>query len=517
VYSYFLCRTDSAFYFLISFLSNILPVSGMPSVPSVLRRGVQPQMHRDEFADARGLVDTFYDVLGEENTAWFTVDSHGESTHTPFISRSPDEALQWICGNSNKKDFLRRVNQIYLDFENPLPDEMNTENDDELMQDADREETAAAAKPSKKAGQPAGTTRARNKAVRDRVLVKMAETWGKDATKEVTLDNGRLQFMSFFNQYPLLGEEKTWEMIRAATAIQSGCILADWSLVMQLWRHRQSSGRTILDRSTQVSQHMQRYRAGRRGSNVVVPDSLNGSQPESGTEEDEDQEDIDEELGMEERRRDHENRFKELFGAIKKAGASSIIDVFTWRWMMTEIYEESKAIQAHIVADGGKTGQRGCRIATVARQRQLHLIYGLGQKNRPMTKTRHPAEWNFLDKMLTYGKKWNMLVEAFGYGILGLLPPTEIPNRFIERTLSTDQVVVWVKLLNACIPEIQDMCVRVEGLYLSCVAGRAPPVARLVLEASGNEQLLHVEGNHVLEYLKFEDEEGDTSLEVAQE
>jgi hypothetical protein len=53
---------------------------------------------------------------------------------------------------------------------------MNTENDNELMQDANREETAAAAKPSKKARQPARTTRAQNKAVRDRVLVKMAET-----------------------------------------------------------------------------------------------------------------------------------------------------------------------------------------------------------------------------------------------------------------------------------------------------------------------------------------------------
>jgi hypothetical protein len=61
------------------------------------------------------------------------------------------------------------------------------------------------------------------------------------------------------------------------------------------------------------------------------------------------------------------------------------------------------------------------------------------------------------------------------------------------------------------------MCVRVKGLYLSCVASRALLVARLVLEASGNEQLLHVEGNHVLEYLKFKDEEGNTSLEVAQE
>jgi hypothetical protein len=100
---------------------------------------------------------------------------------------------------------------------------------------------------------------------------------------------------------------------------------------MQLWRHRQSSGRTILDQSTQVSQQMQRYRAGRQGSNVVVPDSLNGSQPESSTKEDEDQEDINKELGIEERRRDHKNRFKELFSAIKKASASLIINVFTWR------------------------------------------------------------------------------------------------------------------------------------------------------------------------------------------
>jgi hypothetical protein len=31
------------------------------------------------------------------------------------------------------------------------------------------------------------------------------------------------------------------------------------------------------------------------------------------------------------------------------------------------------------------------------------------------------------------------------------------------------------------------MCVRVKGLYLSCVASRALLVARLVLEASSNE------------------------------
>jgi hypothetical protein len=61
------------------------------------------------------------------------------------------------------------------------------------------------------------------------------------------------------------------------------------------------------------------------------------------------------------------------------------------------------------------------------------------------------------------------------------------------------------------------MCVRVKELYLSCVASRAPLVAQLVLKASSNKQLLHVEGNYVLKYLKFKDEEGNTSLEVAQE
>ena len=77
------------------------------------------------------------------------------------------------------------------------------------MPDADGGEMTAPTRPRKKAGEGAGTTRARNKATRDRVLVKMAEAWGKDVAKEVTLDNGQLQFMLFFNKYPLLGEEKT--------------------------------------------------------------------------------------------------------------------------------------------------------------------------------------------------------------------------------------------------------------------------------------------------------------------
>jgi hypothetical protein len=44
------------------------------------------------------------------------------------------------------------------------------------MQDANREETAAAAKLLKKARQLARTTQAQNKAVQDRVLVKIAKT-----------------------------------------------------------------------------------------------------------------------------------------------------------------------------------------------------------------------------------------------------------------------------------------------------------------------------------------------------
>jgi hypothetical protein len=59
------------------------------------------------------------------------------------------------------------------------------------------------------------------------------------------------------------------------------------------------------------------------------------------------------------------------------------------------------------------------------------------------------------------------------------------------------------------------MYVQVKGLYLSCVASYALLVARLVLEVSSNKQLLHVEGNYVLKYLKFKDKEGNTSLKVA--
>jgi hypothetical protein len=60
------------------------------------------------------------------------------------------------------------------------------------------------------------------------------------------------------------------------------------------------------------------------------------------------------------------------------------------------------------------------------------------------------------------------------------------------------------------------MCVRVKGLYLSYVASRALLVARLVLEVSSNKQLLYIKENYVLKYLKFKDEEGNTSLEVTQ-
>jgi hypothetical protein len=61
------------------------------------------------------------------------------------------------------------------------------------------------------------------------------------------------------------------------------------------------------------------------------------------------------------------------------------------------------------------------------------------------------------------------------------------------------------------------MCVRVKGLYLSCIASCALLVARLVLEVSSNKQLLHVERNYVLKYLKFKNKKGNTSLKVTQE
>jgi hypothetical protein len=60
------------------------------------------------------------------------------------------------------------------------------------------------------------------------------------------------------------------------------------------------------------------------------------------------------------------------------------------------------------------------------------------------------------------------------------------------------------------------MCVRVKRLYLSYIASRALLVAQLILKASSNKQLLHIKGNYVLKYLKFKDEEGNTSLKVTQ-
>ena len=60
------------------------------------------------------------------------------------------------------------------------------------MQDTNKEETAAVAKLLKKARQLARTTQARNKVVQDKVLVKIAKTQGKNATKEVTLNNSQL-------------------------------------------------------------------------------------------------------------------------------------------------------------------------------------------------------------------------------------------------------------------------------------------------------------------------------------
>ena len=78
----------------------------MRPAPSVLRQGVSPQLHQEGCDGSGALLDTLYKVLGEQDTAWLTADPHGELTETPFLSRSPDDALTWICGNSDKKAFL---------------------------------------------------------------------------------------------------------------------------------------------------------------------------------------------------------------------------------------------------------------------------------------------------------------------------------------------------------------------------------------------------------------------------
>ena len=59
------------------------------------------------------------------------------------------------------------------------------------------------------------------------------------------------------------------------------------------------------------------------------------------------------------------------------------------------------------------------------------------------------------------------------------------------------------------------MCLRVKGLYLSCIASCALLEAQLVLKGSSNKQLLYIEGNYILAYLIFKGKKGNTSLDIA--
>ena len=99
---------------------------------------------------------------------------------------------------------------------------------------------------------------------------------------------------------------------------------------------------------------MQQFSLACPRSQVIVPNLLNRSL-ECNKEERKDLKNVNKELGMQERQKEHKDCFKELFSAIKKASARLIINMFAQQQIITEIYKESKAIQAHIVADKGKT------------------------------------------------------------------------------------------------------------------------------------------------------------------
>lgn len=361
------------------------------------------------------------DHLGEEEVCWL-LDPLNPDRST-FVAPTPWAALQWICRVARQKPLLKSVRDLKK----------------RSRAEGDSDEDSDGSRPSKQA-RSGGSSNTRSAEQKRQLEAKLQyrDFWHnsqeaqRNAREEDLFNNERAQWLRFAGAQPEgkgVGSAVMAEVVRRATTVGNSDALRELQLSLQNWRE-QHAEQVSAPSSQRPSQTLVRRLTQRQGRSST---------------------------------RYHYRHLKKC----EQLGARSSI--------------ERRYSAARLRADyESRLGDDPDGVTTHARQRiQAQFFEELDSSGEPKRSNPH---FLWFQRTLKHGKRWLSLEAAFGCGIFALLPPTRVPNTYIERTLTDELFSLWIRLILHCRPLVKVMSTRVSGVVEGLAENMLPPADRLALE-----------------------------------
>jgi len=359
--------------------------------------------------------------LGEEEVCWLLDPSN--PNRSTFVAPTPWAALQWICRVARHKPLLKSVRDLKK----------------RSHEEGDSDEDSDGSRPSKQA-RSGGSSNTRSAEQKRQLEAKLQyrDFWHnsqeaqRNAREEDVFNNERAKWLRFAGAQPEgkgVGSAAIAEVVRRATTVGNSDALRELQLGLQNWRE-QHAEQVSAPSSQRLSQTLVRRPAQRQGRSSS---------------------------------RYHYRHLKKC----EQLGARSSI--------------ERRYSAARLRADyESRLGDDPDGVTTHARQQiQARFFEELDPSGKPKRSNPH---FMWFQRTLKHGKRWLSLERAFGCGIFALLPPTRVPNTYIERTLTDELFSLWIRLIVHCQPLVKVMSTRASGVVEGLAENMLPPANRLALE-----------------------------------
>ena len=357
---------------------------------------------------------------------------------TTFVAPNPEAALRWICHATSKKAIIQFLEQLrkHAREEGSSADDAT---DADAEGAADNELTSANRKrrAEKKKEQEA-------KEVYRDAWHNSQELVRKRRDEEAFTEE-RASWLAYASEQPEsqgVGSSVMSEMIRRATTVGNSEAVQDLQLALRHWRQRHAEPTLALSQASQTTApgtiRSLRRQARARGSHPDVLARYHYLRVE-------DAEQMGAGLAVERRfhaarlRKEYDARLEEALGP----KASSRI---------------SKRVVSHV------------------QETFFRVVCPRGQP------AKGDRDFEKFLRTLKHGKRWLRMEEDFGCGIFALLPKSRVSNTYVERTLTDELFLLWVRILHHCSELVVRMAEACSPLVALFADDESPPASRAALE-----------------------------------
>lgn len=207
------------------------------------------------------------------------------------------------------------------------------------------------------------------------------------------------------------------KMIRNMHSIGNVEVLREWKTILQDWRSGDSQKAAYLPSS-------QSQLLVRTGQMVAMADTT--ERPTS----------------LEERTK----AMRDTLDAVRRSRAFSVLQAFTYRRLLASLY--GQYLEATTVLTSDPTSlvlRRGVNVASVAKAHIFRKVYPQFEKIvYPSSDERSRSCWSTFNHELESGSRWHLVGQELGWGIFGLMSDAIISRKWIEQTLSMNNLRLWV-------------------------------------------------------------------------